>query len=152
MKDAIKHYGWPLVAVLALWFVFAVLAHDARADWSAAAGTNEYLEVRYDDEMWGAWAAATTGKPRAGVEVHKEYGRVLFGLGAVVAEPDHVVGSTLRYGLRVEFNVNKHFSLGWIHESNCRHICKEWPLSMLPHGSGKQPNEGHNFFVLRGRW
>lgn len=155
MKDAIKHYGWTIVAVLVMWFVLAVLSHDARAEWSAAGGSDlrsGYAEVRYDDELWGAWLGANASSPRVGAELHTTWRSLLFGAGAVLAKPDEVVGSALRYELRVEWRATENLSFGVIHESNCRHICKNGILSALPHASGKTANEGHNFVVLRIVW
>jgi len=154
MKDAIQYYGKKVLFILAAWFLIA-WAVDSRSDWSVASGADlrgGYSEVRYDSEMWGAWLGANGESPRLGAELHTAWGPFLFGVGAALAKPDTVVGSALRYELRAEWRATERLSLGWIHESNCRSICENGPLSILPHAKGKTPNEGYNFIVLRFRW
>lgn len=155
MKDIIRVFGKGLFAVLAACFLLALACENARAEWSAAGGSDlrsGYVEVRYDDELWGAWLGANASSPRVGAELHTTWRSLLFGAGAVLAKPDEVVGSALRYELRVEWRATQNLSFGVVHESNCRHICKNGILSALPHASGKTANEGHNFVVLRIRW
>jgi len=154
MKDAIKYYGWRVVVLLAMWLAFA-LASDAHAEWSAAGGSDTrsgYAEVRYDDKWWGAWLGANASSPRIGAELHATWRSLLIGGGVVLAKPDAAVGSALRYELRIEWMATDRLSFGVVHESNCRHICKNGGLSALPHATGDTANEGHNFFVLRVRW
>lgn len=155
MKDAIRIFGKGILVILGVVFLLAVFCEASRADWSVAGGADlrgGYAEVRYDDEMWGAWLGANNASPRIGAELHTTWGPFLFGAGAVLAKPDAVVGSALRYELRAEWQATEHLSLGWIHESNCRSICENGPLSILPHAKGKTPNEGYNFIILRFRW
>lgn len=141
-----------LVALL-----LAAVSGPAAAGWSAAGGVDTgrdtgYGELRYDTERWGAWVGANNSSPHVGAELHKTWGPFLFGVGAVLARPDEIVGSSLRYELRAEWQVTERLSLGWIHESNCRSICEKGLLSVLPHATGRTANAGYNFLVLRVSW
>jgi hypothetical protein len=113
-----------------------------------------YLEVRDQRTHYSIYAALLSSQPRVGADLRVfSLGGLSFHAGAELATPNEIVGTPLRYELRFAYNLGPHTVVQWVHESNCKKLCKQVPgMSVLPHGTGSRANSGENFLTLGWRW
>jgi hypothetical protein len=127
-------------------------------------GLTPYLELRYSGQRWKHWSVylGTTlnGKThqgshfqaRMGAELYETWfrDRLITGLGVVIARPDQIVGTSMRYQIRFGWRLTPGWSLELVHESNCRAVCDNSLMRWaIPSRAEDGHNRGYNFLVLR---
>jgi hypothetical protein len=112
-----------------------------------------YLEVRRASSEDSIYAALFDGGPHLGYD-KRLFGvdRLAFHAGIAVAQPDTLVGTPLRYELRLGYNPAPRFSVQLVHESNCASVCDHPGLRWIPHGKSHSQNGGSNALTFSYRW
>lgn len=142
--------------------ILTLLSAPTLAELSVAAGKSMYLhherskpwfEIRYFGKNWNHWStfASTTG---IGGELYRGWHKdsLETGLGIAFGSKDANVGTTWWYQGRFEWRFTPQFSVGGLHESNCRGVCDNSLLDWIPHGKKGEANSGRNYIYLRWRF
>ena len=112
-----------------------------------------WFEIRHFGTRWPHWSAALSVTGVTG-DIYKSWrdGTFEAGLGIGFGSPDRNIGTNWWYTQRFEWRFTPQFSVGGLHESNCRGVCDNSLMRWMPRGTKSEANSGRNYGYLRWRF